>query len=175
MSTSAPKGKCYCQRCQGALVSRKTFLKHTKAQGSSNQTILGFRDWLAGAEGSSTAGDIEMGDEDNPAEDNPAEDEDEQRTGVIQGGERPQKRLRAEQAPEQNVNYHQDIPAEPNLALDVDYNDIYVDEPIVPATNEGPRREGHVEDPAAIDQEGDLNPEENDLAVDNPIADVDEL
>jgi len=97
MSSSAPKGKqrCYCQRCQGALVSRKTFLNHVKAQNSSAQTIVGFRDWLA-AEGSSTAGDVEMGDEDDPAE-----DEEEESTGVIEGNDRPQKRLRAEQEPDQ--------------------------------------------------------------------------
>jgi len=41
--------------------------------------------------------------------------------------------------------------------------------------NEEPQYNEHIEALAAIDQEGGLNPEDNDLAADNPIASVDEL
>ena len=63
MSSGAPKRPCYCPRCKGALVSRRTFENHAKLfPPLPSQPIQGFQDWLDSRPGGSAAGagDAEM-------------------------------------------------------------------------------------------------------------------
>ncbi|KAF8156738.1 hypothetical protein B0H34DRAFT_859431 [Crassisporium funariophilum] len=173
---------CYCTRCQGASVSRKTFLKHKKLYPVLNQppaAIPSYIDWLSSGAGSSfwVAGDVEMATGDENDMEGPDKEctEDEGDTDEDKD-KRPSKKVCARQ-PEPNNFSQPDSPPVYGFEQEVDYDDIYeVDDKNAGEIDRHKPEEANHPDPAALYiQPDELDPRDNDLAPEIPIVDPDEL